>query len=84
MANTMYRQFDEGNKGVIEMYPMKIQKYKCFGCGKVWCSNEILAICPVCRGKGVKVKEGIKAEDINIPKWDKVIEKAERFIERNK
>ncbi|MBA7575376.1 hypothetical protein ES695_00195 [Candidatus Atribacteria bacterium 1244-E10-H5-B2] len=66
------------------MYPMKIQKYKCFGCGKAWCSNEILAICPVCRGKGVKVKEGIKAEDINIPKWDKVIEKAERFIEKSK
>ncbi|MBA7583191.1 hypothetical protein ES708_25132 [subsurface metagenome] len=30
------------------------------------------------------MKEEIKAEDINIPKWDKVIEKAERFIEKSK
>jgi len=36
------------------MYP----KYKCFGCGHIWWSGEILAICPVCRGKGVKMKEG--------------------------
>ena len=62
------------------MYP----KYKCLGCGNVWRTGEILAICPVCRGKGVKVKEGIKAEDINIPKWNKAIEKAEQFIDKSR
>lgn len=61
------------------MYP----KYKCFGCGRVWRSGEIMAICPVCRGKGVRVKEGIKAEDINIPDCDKAIEKAEKFIDKS-
>ena len=43
-------------------------KYKCFGCGKIWRSNKLMAICPVCRGKGVEIKEGIKGENINILK----------------
>ena len=34
------------------MYP----RYKCYDCGNVWHSNEIVAVCPVCRGKGVKIK----------------------------
>ncbi|MBA7584525.1 hypothetical protein ES708_26480 [subsurface metagenome] len=62
------------------MYP----KYKCFGCGEIWRSGEIMAICPVCRGKGVRVREEVKAGDINITEWDKAIEKAERFIEKSK
>ncbi len=62
------------------MYP----KYKCFGCGKIFRSKEIPAICPVCRGKGVKIKGEIKAGDIDIPRWDKVIEKAEKFIDKSR
>ena len=61
------------------MYP----KYKCFGCGRVWRSGEILAICPVCRGKGVKIKEEIKAKDINI-QWDKIVKKAGKFIDQSR
>ncbi|MBA7531650.1 hypothetical protein ES705_23865 [subsurface metagenome] len=56
-------------------------KYKCFGCGKIFISGEILAICPVCRGKGVKIKEDSK---ISEEKWYKVISRAERFVERTK
>ena len=65
------------------MYP----KYRCFGCGNIWHSGEIMAVCPICRGKGVKVKEGVKAEDLNIPEkeaWNKIIAKCEKFVERNK
>ena len=42
------------------MYP----KYKCFGCGNIWHSREILAICPVCRGKGVKIKDGVDVREV--------------------
>ena len=42
------------------MYP----KYKCFGCGNIWRSGEILAICPVCRGKGVKIKDGVDIKEV--------------------
>ena len=42
------------------MYP----KYKCFGCGNVWWSNEIMVICPICRGKGVKIKEGVDIKEV--------------------
>ena len=52
IANLLYLK---NKKGVErKMYP----KYKCFGCGNIWHSGEILAICPVCRGKGVKIKDG--------------------------
>jgi len=45
---------------VKKIYP----KYKCFGCGNIWHSGEILVICPVCRGKGVKIKEGINVNEV--------------------
>jgi len=42
------------------MYP----RYKCFGCGNVWHSGEIMVICPICRGKGVKIKEGVDTKEV--------------------
>ncbi len=42
------------------MYP----KYKCLGCGNVWRSGEILIICPICRSKGIKVKEGLDTKKV--------------------
>ena len=39
-------------------------KYKCFGCGEIFRSGEILAICPICRGKGVKMKNGVDIEEV--------------------
>ncbi len=42
------------------MYP----KYKCLSCGNIWWSREILIICPVCRGKGVKIKDGIDIKEV--------------------
>ncbi len=55
-------------------------KYKCFGCGKIFRSGEISAVCPVCRGKGVRIKEDSKSPE----EWEKVIAKCERFVERIK
>jgi len=42
------------------MYP----KYKCLGCGNIWWSREILIICPVCRGKGIKIKDGVDIKEV--------------------
>ena len=42
------------------MYP----KYKCLGCGRIWHSREILVVCPVCRSKGIKIKEGVDIREV--------------------
>lgn len=42
------------------MYP----KYKYLGCGNVWRSGEILVICTICRGKGVKIKDGVDTKKV--------------------
>jgi len=58
------------------MYP----KYKCFGCGGIFRYKEIPAICPVCRGRGVKIKEVSKVSGKEA--WDRIIAKCESFVER--
>jgi len=63
---------------MVKMYP----KYKCFGCGGFFSSEEIPAICPVCRGRGIKIKEVSKVSEKEA--WDRVIAKCERFVERIK
>ena len=42
------------------MYP----KYKCLNCGRIWRSGEIMVICPVCRSKPIKIKEGVDIREI--------------------
>jgi rRNA maturation endonuclease Nob1 len=55
-------------------------KYKCFGCGEIFRCGEISAVCPVCRGKGVKIKEVSEVSEKEA--WVRVIAKCERFVER--
>lgn len=42
------------------MYP----KYKCFGCGNIWYDGNLFAVCPICRGKGQKIKEGFEVKKV--------------------
>ena len=56
------------------MYP----KYKCFGCGEIFRSKEVSAVCPICKGRGVKIREVSEVSE----DWDRIIAKGERFIER--
>lgn len=42
------------------MYP----KYKCLICGRIWRSGEIMVICPVCRSKPIKIKEGVDIREV--------------------
>ena len=39
-------------------------KYICIGCGITWRSKEIVIICPVCRSKAIKVKEGVDTKGV--------------------
>ncbi|MBA7586228.1 hypothetical protein ES708_28224 [subsurface metagenome] len=39
-------------------------KYLCLGCGITWRSNKLLVICPVCRSKAVKVKDGVDTKEV--------------------
>ncbi|MBA7592698.1 hypothetical protein ES708_34891 [subsurface metagenome] len=57
-------------------------KYKCFGCGEIFRCGEISAVCPICRGKGVRIREDLEASEKET--WDKIIAKCERFVERVK
>jgi len=56
-------------------------KYKCFGCGEIFRSGEISAVCPVYKGKGVKIKED---PEFSGREWRKAISRAERFVEKIK
>jgi Zn finger protein HypA/HybF involved in hydrogenase expression len=38
-------------------------KYVCLGCGITWRSGDIMVICPVCRSKAVKVRNGVDAKE---------------------
>jgi len=59
--------------------------YKCFGCGGFFSSKDRPAICPVCRGRGVKVKEVSEVSEVSEKEaWDKVIKKAEQFIDKSR
>jgi len=48
------------HREVIEMYP----KYKCLGCGRIWRSREILVVCPICRSKGIKIRDGVDIKEV--------------------
>ena len=39
-------------------------KYICLNCGRVWRDRELLVICPVCRSKAVKVKDGVDTKEV--------------------
>ena len=39
-------------------------KYVCLGCGITWRSGRLMVICPVCRSKAVKVKNGVDAKEV--------------------
>jgi len=39
-------------------------KYTCLNCGTIWRSGEIMVICPVCRGKPIKIKDGVDIKEV--------------------
>ena len=39
-------------------------KYRCINCGRIWRSREIMVICPVCRSKPIKIKDGIDVKEV--------------------
>ena len=39
-------------------------KYKCLNCGRIWRSGEIPAVCPVCRSKPIKIKDGVDIGEV--------------------
>lgn len=39
-------------------------KYICLNCGRIWRSGEILVMCPVCKSKPIKIKEGVNVKEI--------------------
>ena len=42
------------------MYPI----YKCLNCGRIWRSGEIMVICPICRSKPIKIKNGVNIKEV--------------------
>jgi len=40
------------------------QKYACLNCGKIWRSAEIIVICPICRRKPIKIKDGVDIREV--------------------
>jgi len=51
-------------------------RYRCLNCGRSWRSREIMVICPVCRSKGVKIKDEVDTKEV--VKKLKVCEKIEQ------
>jgi len=39
-------------------------KYVCLNCGRIWRSGEIMVICPICRSKPIKIKEGVDIKEV--------------------
>jgi len=39
-------------------------KYKCLNCGRIWHSKEIMVVCPVCRCKGIKIRDGVDVNEV--------------------
>ncbi len=39
-------------------------RYKCIICGRIWRSGEIMVVCPVCRSKPIKLRDGVDVEKI--------------------
>ena len=44
----------------IEMDP----RYKCLNCGRIWRSGEIMVVCPICRSKPIKIKNGVDIREV--------------------
>lgn len=42
------------------MYP----KYRCLNCGRIWRSGEIMVVCPVCKSKPIKIKDGVDIKGV--------------------
>jgi len=42
------------------MYP----RYRCLNCGRIWRSGEIMVVCPVCRSKPIKIKDGVDIKEV--------------------
>ena len=38
--------------------------YKCLNCGRIWRSGEIMVVCPICRSKPIKIKDGADIEEV--------------------
>jgi len=39
-------------------------RYRCLNCGIIWRNREIMVVCPICRSKGVKIKEGVDIKEV--------------------
>ena len=39
-------------------------RYICLNCGTIWHSCEIMVICPVCRRKPIKIKDGVDLREV--------------------
>lgn len=39
-------------------------KYTCLICEKTWRSGEIMVICPICRRKPIKIKDGVDVREV--------------------
>ncbi len=39
-------------------------RYRCLNCGRIWRSREIMVICPICRSKPVRIKEGVDIKEV--------------------
>lgn len=39
-------------------------KYRCLNCGRIWRDKEIMIICPICRSKPIKIKDGIDIGEV--------------------
>ena len=33
-------------------------KYRCLNCGRIWRSRDTMIVCPVCRSKPIRIKDG--------------------------
>jgi len=39
-------------------------RYRCLNCGRIWQSSDIIVICPVCRCKPIKIKNGVDTNEV--------------------
>ncbi len=39
-------------------------KYRCLNCGRIWRSRDIMVVCPVCRSKPIRIKDGVDIKEV--------------------
>ena len=39
-------------------------KYRCLNCGRIWRSGDIIVVCPICRSKPIKIKDGVDTKEV--------------------